>query len=155
MTQLTPQNIQQFFEQAAKASVDAFKTQTSYLDALVKRNTRLVSTLAGARLSSFKEMTASKTFNQAFEANLAFEEKVREELGRLQEDNLKAWEAFQASLKAIYTPASEAARASAPKKAAPARATVKKSTPRKAAPKNTKAAKAAPGKAKPKPKKAA
>ncbi|MDH3336423.1 MAG: hypothetical protein OEM85_04665 [Gammaproteobacteria bacterium] len=85
----------------------------------MRRNTEAFTELADARIASFREMRESKTFNQAFEANLAFEEKVREELWSLQEANTKSWETLVDDLKAIYTPAKQA------KKAAKAKAPVK------------------------------
>jgi hypothetical protein len=45
MNDLTLENIQQFFESAAKANADAWASQTSYFEALVKRNTRLLTRL--------------------------------------------------------------------------------------------------------------
>ena len=114
----TSENIQHFFENAATSSVEAVKTQASYFEALVKRNAKAFSSLAGESLSSLKEVATSKTFSQAFEANLAFEAAVREELEKLHEDNMKAWDSFQASLKAIYTPASVEKAAPKAKKAA-------------------------------------
>jgi len=126
-TPMTPESIKQFFEQAAKAYADGWKTQADYLDGLVRRNTQCLTELADARVSSFQEMSEAKTFNQAFESNLAFEEKVREELVGLQEDNAKAWDSLVNNLKTIYTPskaapkakaaASKKAKAAAPKKA--------------------------------------
>jgi len=119
----TSENIQHFFENAATSTVEAMKTQASYFEALVKRNTKVFSSLTGESLSSLKEVATSRTFSQAFEANLAFEAAVREELEKLHEDNMKAWDALQSSLKAIYQPAS-----------------VEESKPAKAAPKTKKAA---------------
>jgi hypothetical protein len=96
--------------------------------------------LADARMESFREMRDSKTFNQAFEANLAFEEKVREELVSLQEANTKSWETLVTNLKGIYTPAEEAAEKKAPaKKATKSKAPAKKAAAAKAKP-ETKAA---------------
>ena len=92
MTQVTPENMKEFFEQAAKAYGDAWKVQADYYDGLVRRNTKAMTDLADARVASFNEMRDSKTFNQAFEANLAFEESVREGLVALQEENTKSWE---------------------------------------------------------------
>ena len=66
-------------------------------------------------------MRESQTFNQAFEANLAFEEKVREGLVSLQEENTKSWETLVEELKGIYTPATEAAKAPAAKTKVPAK----------------------------------
>lgn len=126
MTQVTPESIKQFFEQAAKAYGDGWKAQAKYYDGLVRRNTKAMTELADARITSFKEMRESSTFNQAFEANLAFEEKVREGLVALQEANTKSWETLVDELKAIYTPATEAAKAKGPaKKASKAKAKAK------------------------------
>ena len=121
MTQLTPESIKEFFEQAAKSYGDAWKVQAGYYDGLVRRNTKALTDLADARVASFNEMRESQTFNQAFEANLAFEEKVREGLVALQEENTKSWETLVEELKGIYTPATEAAKAPAAKAKAPAK----------------------------------
>jgi hypothetical protein len=119
MTQVTPESIKDFFEQATKAYGDAWKVQADYYDGLVRRNAQAMTDLADARVASFNEMRESKTFNQAFEANLAFEEKVREGLVALQEENTKSWEKLVDELKGIYTPAKKAAKA--PAKKAPAK----------------------------------
>jgi len=119
MTEVTPENIKQFFEDATAAYTNAWKAQAEYNDGLVRRNTKALTELADARMASFKEMRDSTTFNQAFEANLAFEEKVREELVALQEENTKSWEKLVEELKGIYTPAKKAAKA--PAKKAPAK----------------------------------
>jgi hypothetical protein len=50
-------------------------------------------------------MSEARTFNQAFESNLAFEEKLREDLSALQEENIKSWEGLVEKLTAIYAPA--------------------------------------------------
>lgn len=131
-TQMTPESIKQFFEQAAKAYGDAWKTQAEYYDGLVKRNTKALTGLADARIASLKEMSAAKTFNQAFEANLAFEEQVREGLVRLQEENAKSWQGLMDEMKAIYTPAAKPAKAAASKpKAKKATAKTAKASARK------------------------
>ena len=114
----TPENIREFFEQAAKANMDAWNAQTSYFDGLLKRNTKAFTALADARFASFKEMSEAKTFNQAFEANLAFEDQFSEELQALQENNTKAWEALLKNLKDVYAPAEEAVKKAVAKKAA-------------------------------------
>jgi len=121
MTQVTPESIKEFFEQAANAYGDAWKAQAGYYDGLVRRNTKALTDLADARIASFNEMRESQTFNQAFEANLAFEEKVREGLVALQEENTKSWETLVEELKGIYTPATEAAKAPAAKTKVPAK----------------------------------
>ena len=108
MTEVTPENIKQFFEDATAAYGNAWKAQAQYGDELARRNTRVLTELADARIASFTEMRDSTTFNQAFEANLAFEEKVREDLVALQEANTKSWETLVEQLTAIYTPAEKA-----------------------------------------------
>jgi hypothetical protein len=114
MAQVTSENIRKFVGQAAAAYGDAWKAQAEYYEGLLRRNTKAWTELADARIESFKEMRESRTFNQAFEANLAFEEKVREELVALQEDNTRSWESLVENLKAIYTPASAAPTAKPP-----------------------------------------
>jgi hypothetical protein len=76
-------------------------------------------------IKDFFELRESQTFNQAFEANLAFEEKVREELSALQEANTKSWEDLVSNLKGIYTPATEASKKAPARKAAKAPAKAK------------------------------
>ncbi len=115
MTELTAEKITEFFEQAAKANTDAWNTQAAYFEALVKRNTECFKELGEARVESFKEMSEATTFNQAFESNLAFEEKVREDLAGLQEKNTKSWDSLLEQLTAIYTPAEVKPKAKAPK----------------------------------------
>jgi hypothetical protein len=124
MTQVTPENIKEFFEQAANAYGNVWKAQASYYDDLVRRNSKALTDLADARIVSLNEMRDSKTFNQAFEANLAFEEKVREGLVALQEENTKSWESLSEELKSLYTPVT--AEAPVKKAAASTKATTKK-----------------------------
>jgi hypothetical protein len=137
MTEVTPESIRQFFEQAASAYGDAWKAQVQYYESLVRRNTKAFTDLADARVSSFREIREAKTFNQAFEANLAFEEKVREEFIALGEANTQSWEHLLDELKGIYTPAKEAAKApakeaaKAPAKKPAAKKTAVKKTPAK------------------------
>lgn len=114
--ELSLENIQKFFEQTAKANADAWASQTAYFDGLVKRNAECFKGLGDARVQSFREMSEAKTFNQAFESNLTFEEKLREDLAALQEENMKAWEALVRDLKDIYSPAPK--KTASPKKAA-------------------------------------
>jgi len=122
MTQITPEDIKNFFEQAAKANADAWTAQATYFEDLVKRNTACFKHLGEVRMESFKEMSEATTFNQAFESNLAFEEKVREELAALQEKNIKSWEVLIEQMTAIYTltdsKSTAKAKAQAAKKAA-------------------------------------
>ena len=115
MTDIKQEDIKLFFENVAKANADAWTTQAEYFDALVKRNTECFKDLGDARTASFREMSEATTFNQAFESNLAFEEKVREELAALQEKNTHSWEALLEQMTAIYTPAESVAKAKAPK----------------------------------------
>ena len=117
MTDLTADNIKEFFEQIAKTNADAWTSQAAYFEDLVKRNTECFKDLGDARMASFQEMSEATTFNQAFESNLAFEEKVREELAGLQENNTKSWEALVEKLTAIYTPATETPKAKESSKA--------------------------------------
>ena len=118
MTQVTPDSVREYFEQATKAYGSAWQAQASYFDGLVRRNTKALVDLADARIAAFNEMREAKTFNQAFEANIAFEEKVREELASLHEENTKAWEKLDQEVRSIYTPAEEAANSPAGKKTA-------------------------------------
>lgn len=119
MNDFSPENIQKFIDQATKANGEAWQSQLTYFDQMVKRNASCLKDLGEARMASLKEMSEATTFNQAFEANLAFEEKMREELGELQDANIKAWEGMLEELKAIYLPAqAEPAKPSQGKKAA-------------------------------------
>lgn len=115
MNELTLENIQEFIEKSAKANKEAWDSQSAYFEGLIERNTECFKDLGEARVASFKEMSEAQTFNQAFESNLAFEEKVREDLTALQEENVKAWESMLDQLKAIYTPAEPAKKAKATK----------------------------------------
>jgi hypothetical protein len=142
MTELTAEKITEFFEQAAKVNTDAWNSQAAYFEALVKRNTECFKDLGEARVDSFKEMSEATTFNQAFESNLAFEEKVREDLANLQEKNTKSWESLLEQMTAIYTPAEVKPKAKAPKAKAPQPKAVKPKAAKAAAPK----AKASPAK---------
>jgi hypothetical protein len=141
-TPMTPESIKKFFEQASKAYADGWKTQAEYVEGLVRRNTKCLTELADARLTSYKEMSEAKTFNQAFESNLAFEEKVREELVGLQEANTKSWDDLVKNLKTIYTPPKEApkTKAAAPKKAKAKSAASKKAKAKAPVAKTKKAA---------------
>ena len=115
MNELSLENIQEFIEKSAKANKDAWDSQATYFEGLIQRNTECFKDLGEARVNSFKEMSEAQTFNQAFESNLAFEEKVREDLTALQEENIKAWESMLDQLKAIYTPAENVKPAKATK----------------------------------------
>jgi hypothetical protein len=132
---LTPEKIQKFFEKVAKANVKAWQVQAKFFEGLVRRNTDCFKDLTEARMTSFKEMTEAKTFTQAFEANLAFEERVREDLGALQEDGIKAWETLAQDLQALYSLGGGTQEPAA----TPRKKAVKKVPARKKAPANKKA----------------
>jgi hypothetical protein len=117
--ELTTEQVTEFFEQAAKVTTDAWNSQAAYFEALLKRNTDCFKDLGEARVASFQEMSEATTFNQAFESNLAFEEKVREDLASLQEKNTKSWESLLEQMTAIYTPAEVKPEAKAPMAKAP------------------------------------
>jgi hypothetical protein len=134
MTDLTAEKITEFFEQAAKVNTDAWNSQATYFEALVKRNTECFKDLGEARVESFKEMSEATTFNQAFESNLAFEEKVREDLAGLQEKNTRSWESLLEQMTAIYTPAEVKPKAKAPQAKAAPRKAAKKAAPKAKAP---------------------
>lgn len=108
MNDMTPDKIKDLLETAIKNNTAAWSAQSKYFDDLVKRNVATFSSLSDARVSSLKEIGESQTFNQAFEANIAYEDAVREELKNMYEDNQKSWEALQSELKGIYVPASSA-----------------------------------------------
>lgn len=128
--ELTTEKVTEFFEQAAKVTTDAWNSQAVYFEALVKRNTDCFKDLGEARVESFKEMSEATTFNQAFESNLAFEEKVREDLAGLQEKNTKSWESLLEQLTSIYTPAEVKPKAKAPKAKAVQPKAAKKAAPK-------------------------
>ena len=120
MTEITPEDIKNFFENAAKANADVWTAQATYFEDLIKRNTECFTHLGEVRMESFKEMSEATTFNQAFESNLAFEENAREELAALQEKNTKSWEALVEQMTVIYTPADNKPMAQTAKAKAPA-----------------------------------
>jgi hypothetical protein len=117
MNMLSTENAQQLIEGAAKSSARAIEAQANFFEDLLKRNTKVLSTLAGAQRNSFKELIGARTFSQAFEANLAFEASAREALQEAYEENQEAWEALRESLKSIYQPANETVKVSSGKKA--------------------------------------
>lgn len=103
MNDFTPDKVKNLLEMAINNSSAAWAAQSKYFDDLVKRNVTAFSTLSEARIESLKEIGESETFNQAFEANIAYEDSVREELKKMYEENMQAWEALQSELKTIYT----------------------------------------------------
>jgi cell shape-determining protein MreC len=118
MNDMTPDKIKDLLESAIKSNTSAWVAQSKYFDDLVKRNVASFAALTDSRLESLKKISESKTFNEAFEANVAYEETVRSALQNLYEENKKSWEVLQSELKTIYAPASgdKAAGTAAPKK---------------------------------------
>lgn len=111
MEDMTPDKIKDLLETAIKNNMTAWSAQSRYFDELLKRNVTSFTTLSEARMASLKEIGESQTFNQAFEANIAYENAVREELKKLYETGQKSWEALQEELEGIYSssPSDEAA----------------------------------------------
>jgi hypothetical protein len=106
MNDTTPDKSKDLLESAIKSNTAAWNAQSKYFDKLVKRNIASFASLSDARVASLKEINESLTFNQAFEANIAYEDMVREELKKMNDDNQKAWEELQSELKGIYLPTS-------------------------------------------------
>ncbi|MDH3350725.1 MAG: hypothetical protein OEM60_13305 [Gammaproteobacteria bacterium] len=104
MDDMTPDKIKDLLDAAIKSNTAAWSAQSKYFDDLVKRNVASFAALSEARVSSLKEIGESQTFNQAFEANIAYEDAVREELKKMYEENRQAWDDLQDEIKAIYTP---------------------------------------------------
>ena len=111
MNDSTPDKIKDLLESAIKSNTAAWNAQSQYFDDLVKRNIASFASLSDARVASLKEINESLTFNQAFEANIAYEEAMREELKKLNGDNQKAWEELQSTLKGIYLPSTNGEQA--------------------------------------------
>ena len=103
MNDFTPDKVKDLLESAISSSSAAWTAQSKYFDDLVKRNVSTFSALSDARIASLKEIGGSQTFNQAFEANIAYEDALREELKNMYEDNAQAWNKLQEELKTIYT----------------------------------------------------
>jgi hypothetical protein len=104
MNDVTPDKLSNLLESAISASTSAWDAQNRYFDELISRNFASFSKLSEARISSLREISESQDFNEAFEANFAYEDAVRDELKLLFEDNKNAWEVLQAELQAIYAP---------------------------------------------------
>jgi len=99
----TPDKIKDLLESAINTNSAAWVAQSKYFDSLVKRNISSFATLSEARDASLKEIGESLTFNQAFEANVGYEETVRGELKRLKEESDSAWTELVAQLEKIYS----------------------------------------------------
>jgi hypothetical protein len=104
MNDITPDKIKDLLDTAIKSNTAAWNAQSKYFDDLVKRNVASFAALSDARVSSLQEISESQTFNQAFEANVAYEDAVREELRKMYDQNKQAWDELQDEIKAIYTP---------------------------------------------------
>jgi hypothetical protein len=104
MNDVTPDKIKDLLDTAIKTNTAAWTAQSNYFDELVKRNVTSFATLADARTESLKQISESQTFNEAFEANIAYEDTVRDEMNKLYEENRQAWEELQNKIKSIYKP---------------------------------------------------
>lgn len=102
MNDITPDKIKDLLETAIKNNTAAWSAQSKYFDALMKRNVASFASLSEARVASLKEIGESQTFNQAFEANIAYEDRVRDELKKLYDETQESWEQLQDELKSIY-----------------------------------------------------
>jgi hydroxymethylpyrimidine/phosphomethylpyrimidine kinase len=105
MTDVTPERVKDLLESAINNSTEAWAAQSRYFDDLVKRNGASFAALSDARIESLKVIGESQTFNQAFEANIAYEQTVREALEKMHEENLQAWSDLQKDLSSVYTAA--------------------------------------------------
>ena len=105
MNDTTPDKIKDLLEIAIKNNTTAFAAQSQYFDTIVQRNMTSFASLSDARIKSLQEINESQTFNQAFEANLAYEDAVRKELEKLYDDNQQSWDKLQETLKSVYVPA--------------------------------------------------
>ncbi len=102
MTDTTSDKVNDLLESAIDNSTEAWDAQSKYFDDLVKRNVASFSTLSDARIESLTAIGESQNFNQAFEANIAYEQTVREELEKMHAENTQAWNDLRVELSAIY-----------------------------------------------------
>jgi len=102
MTDFTSDKVNNLLESAINKGTEAWDAQSKYFDDLVKRNVASFSALSDARIESLKTIGESHNFNQAFEANIAYEQAVREELEKMHAKNSQAWDDLQTELSAIY-----------------------------------------------------
>lgn len=130
MSKYSPENIQKLIKNVGSASSEALSTQASFYQSSMKRNASCFGDLAKARMTSFQEMAKSKTFTEAFEANAAFEQKVRDDLSALTEETTAAWKDLTSNLQELYTFKEEeeevVAAAAKPKAKKPAKKAVEK-----------------------------
>ena len=104
MTDITPEKVKDLLESAITSSTEAWGAQSKYFDDLIKRNVASFTTLSDARIESLKTIGESQSFNQAFEANIAYEQSVLAALNKMHEENSKAWDDLQVELSTIYEP---------------------------------------------------
>jgi hypothetical protein len=104
MSDTTPDKVKDLLESAINSSTEAWALQSKYFDDLVKRNVASFAALSEARIESLKTIGESHNFNQAFEANIAYEQIVSEQMTKMHDDNTQAWEYLQAELSEIYEP---------------------------------------------------
>ena len=107
MNEVSRDKLSNLLESAISASTSAWNAQNRYFDELISRNVKSFSKLSAARISSLREIGESHNFNEAFEANIAYEDAVRDELKQLFDDNKAAWEVLQSELQAIYAPVTD------------------------------------------------
>jgi glutamine synthetase type III len=104
MTDITPEKVKDLLESTIASSTEAWEAQSKYFDDLVKRNVASFATLSDARIESLKTIGESHNFNEAFEANIAYEQTVHAQLKTMHDANTQAWDDLQAKLSTIYTP---------------------------------------------------
>lgn len=102
MADNTPDKVNDLLEAAIDNSTRALDAQSKYFDDFIRRSAASFATLSDARIESLKEIGESQSFNQAFEANIAYEQTVRDEFRKLREDNERAWNDLEKKLSAIY-----------------------------------------------------
>ena len=102
MSDNKPDKLNDLLEAAINNSTQAWDAQSKYFDDFIKRNVASFSTLSDARIESLKAIGESQSFNQAFEANIAYEEVVRDEFRKMHEDNERAWNNLEMKLSAIF-----------------------------------------------------
>jgi hypothetical protein len=102
MTDSTPDKVKNLLEAAIKNSTEAWAAQSDYFDDLIKRHVASFAALSDARIESLKTISESLTFNQAFEANIEYEQTVRKALEKMQVENAQAWTELQQKIAAVY-----------------------------------------------------
>jgi hypothetical protein len=102
MTDVPPEKVKDLLESAIANSTNAWGAQSKYFDDLVKRNVASFSALSDARIESLKTIGESLNFNQAFEANIAYEQAVRAQMSKMHDENTLAWDDLQVELSTIY-----------------------------------------------------